>query len=61
MESERMQSLPPSLQQIAQARLDHPDASLQELGEMLDPPIGKSGVNHRMRRLMTYVNDITPD
>ena len=55
MESERFTTLPPSLQQIAQARLSAPDASLQELGEMLDPPIGKSGVNHRMRRLMTYL------
>lgn len=56
MDSDRLQTLPPSLQQIAQLRVQHPDASLQELGEMLDPPIGKSGVNHRMRRLMTYVD-----
>lgn len=55
IESDRFTTLPPSLQQIAHARLNAPDASLQELGEMLDPPIGKSGVNHRMRRLMTYL------
>ena len=51
-------TLPPSLQAIAQARLSAPDASLQELGEMLDPPIGKSGVNHRMRRLLSYAEEI---
>ena len=38
-------------------RLSNPDASLTELGQMLDPPIGKSGVNHRMRRLMTYLEN----
>ena len=51
-------TLPPSLQMMAQARLAAPDASLQELGEMLDPPIGKSGVNHRMRRLLSYAEEI---
>ena len=61
IDSDQLQSLPPSLQQIAMLRVQNPDASLQELGEMLDPPIGKSGVNHRMRRLMSYTTDITPD
>lgn len=51
----RIFSLPPSLQEIALARLNQPDASLAELGASLQPPIGKSGVNHRMRRLMAYV------
>ena len=32
-------------------RLEHPDAALKELGEMLTPPVGKSGVNHRLRKL----------
>ncbi len=45
-------SLPPSLAQVAQLRLLHPDASLQQLGEMLDPPVGKSGINHRLRRIV---------
>jgi len=54
MDSDRMASLPPSLQEIARARLQYPHATLAELGALLDPPIGKSGVNHRMRRLMTY-------
>ena len=45
-------TLPPGLQAIARLRLEYPELSLKELGEMLDPPVGKSGVNHRMRRLM---------
>ncbi len=44
-------NLPPSLKEIALLRLSHPDASLRELGEMLTPKIGKSGVNHRLRKL----------
>ena len=43
--------LPEPLAEMAQARLDHPDASLKELGTYLDPPVGKSGVNHRLRKL----------
>ena len=45
-------TLPPALREIARLRVENPDQSLQQLGEMLDPPVGKSGVNHRMRRLM---------
>lgn len=43
--------LPPSLREIAELRLIYSDASLKELGQMLNPPIGKSGVNHRLRKL----------
>ena len=39
-------------------RLDNPDASLQELGEMLDPPLGKSGVNHRLRKICQIADDL---
>ena len=45
-------TLPPTLREMAEARLAHPDLSLEELGNSLHPPLGKSGVNHRMRRLM---------
>lgn len=45
------EKLPDGLQEAAQARLSHPDASLKELGEILSPPVGKSGVNHRLRKL----------
>lgn len=39
------------LRQMAEVRLENQDASLKELGELLDPPVGKSGVNHRLRKL----------
>ncbi len=39
------------LREIALLRLDYPESSLQELGQMLSKPIGKSGVNHRLRKL----------
>lgn len=44
-------SLAEGLREIAKLRLDNPDASLKELGTMLLPPIGKSGVNHRLRKI----------
>jgi hypothetical protein len=44
-------SLPEDLVAAAQARLDHPDLSLKELGETLRPPLGKSGMNHRLKKL----------
>ena len=43
--------LPAGLEEIALARLEQPDATLKELGDSLDPPVGKSGVNHRLRKL----------
>lgn len=39
------------LDEIAEVRLQYPEATLKELGAMLDPPVGKSGVNHRLRKL----------
>lgn len=45
------ENLPESLRQMAEVRLEHPDVSLKELGAYLDPPVGKSGVNHRLRKL----------
>ncbi len=51
-EADALASLPAPLRQLARARLDNPDASLAELGEMLTPPLGKSGVYHRMAKLM---------
>ena len=44
--------LPANLKEIAQIRLENPDASLQELGQMLKEPIGKSGVNHRLNKII---------
>lgn len=44
-------SLPKDLQQAAQVRLENPDLSLKDLGELMDPPLGKSGMNHRLKKL----------
>ena len=46
------------LEEIATLRLHHPEASLKELGEMLMQPIGKSGVNHRLRKLSMIAEHI---
>ena len=43
--------LPRPLQQMAQVRMEEPDMALKDLGALLDPPIGKSGVNHRLKKL----------
>lgn len=51
-------TLPPGLQEIARLRLEHTSLSLNELGQLMDPPVGKSGVNHRMRRLMEIAKEI---
>lgn len=50
--------LPPSLQMMAKVRLENPDATLLELGSLLEPKIGKSGVNHRLRRLGEIAADL---
>ena len=46
-----LEGLPEPLRQMADVRLENPQASLGELGKLLDPPVGKSGVNHRLRKL----------
>ena len=47
--------LPRELQDIGRARMLHPEASLEELGQMVSPPLGKSGANHRMRKLLEAI------
>ncbi len=44
-------SLPDTLREVAIERRMHADATLEELGALLDPPLGKSGVYHRLRRI----------
>ncbi len=53
-----LNQLAKSLREIAELRLEYPERSLQELGQMLDPPIGKSGVNHRLRKLGDIANEM---
>ena len=53
-----LDGLPDNLREMALVRLERPDATLKELGEALDPPVGKSGVNHRLRKLGLLANDL---
>lgn len=53
-----LDKLPGGLADIAWLRLANPDASLKELGEMLVPPVGKSGVNHRLRKLSQMADEL---
>lgn len=53
-----LNKLPVNLREIAELRLKHQDASLKELGQMLNPPIGKSGVNHRLRKIDEFAEKI---
>jgi len=47
-----------ALREMAEVRLAHPEAALKELGNFLDPPVGKSGVNHRLRKLSSIADDL---
>jgi len=53
-----LDKLPIRLQDIARLRLANPDVSLKELGEIMEPPIGKSGVNHRMRKIEELAEEL---
>lgn len=52
-------SLPSHLRELAETRLENPEASLSELGVMLDPPITKSTVKYRWKRLTDFVGEIS--
>lgn len=54
-----LDALPPPLREVAYARLENPEATLQELGELLSVPLGKSGINHRLRKLQQLARSIT--
>lgn len=51
-------SLPENLREIAQLRLENPETSLKELGTMLETPISRSGVNHRLEKILSIAADI---
>ena len=46
-----LNKLPLTLREVAEVRINNPETSLSGLGELLNPPIGKSGVNGRLRKL----------
>ena len=53
-----LSGLPESLQEMARIRRERPEATLKELGEALEPPVGKSGVNHRLRKLSLVAEEL---
>ena len=50
--------LPEKLQMVAKIRLENFDISLQEIGDMMNPPLGKSGVNHRLRKISEIAEEL---
>jgi len=58
MRSGRWDTLPEKLQQTANLRCDNPEATLQELAEMCRPPVSKSAVNHRLRKLLALAAEV---
>lgn len=56
-----LEKLPAPLQLLAQARLNNPEASLKELGNLLNPSIGKSGVNHRLRKIENIAENLSEE
>lgn len=53
-----LDSLSEPLRQMAEIRMENPDASLNELAEMFEPPISRSGVNHRLSRLVKIAEEL---
>lgn len=53
-----LDNLPESLAEAARKRLEYPEATLKELGALMDPPLGKSGVNHRLKKLSELAEDL---
>lgn len=58
IEKNVLDNLPPQLKELALLRIDYPDSTLRELGVMLDPPLSKSGVAYRMRKLENYAQEL---
>lgn len=53
-----LDALPEELREIAYLRLENPELSLRELGEALDRPLTRSGVNHRLRRILEFAEKL---
>lgn len=58
IENYGLENLPETLREAAQIRLENPEASLAEIGKMFKVPIGKSGVNHRLNRIVEFANNL---
>lgn len=57
-DTEGLDSLPMPLREMALIRLEYPEAPLKDLGKYMDPPVGKSGINHRLRKLAAVADAI---
>jgi DNA-binding protein WhiA len=55
-----IRELPEALQDYIRLRVTHPDATLRELGQLTDPPLSKSAIYHRVRRLEELANQLDP-
>ncbi len=55
--TKKIDELSKNLKEIAILRIENPDASLVELGKMLQEPIGKSGVNHRLKKIVEIAEE----
>lgn len=53
-----LESMPELLRNLAEVRLENPDVSLKELGTLLEEPVGKSGVNHRLRKISELAENL---
>lgn len=53
-----LSSLPDVLEEMAKVRLENPDANLKELGDLIKPPISKSGVNHRLKKIIKIAEEL---
>lgn len=58
MNSGKANRLPPELRDAAKAHMENPGASLAELGAMMNPPIGKSGMRHRLEKLAEFAENL---
>ncbi len=56
--SSAFDELPEGLREIAELRVEYPEASLAELGQMLASPVGKSGVNHRLKKINLFAENL---
>ena len=56
--SDLWKSLPQQLKDLALLRVDYPDYTLKELGKLTDPPLSKSGIAYRMRKLEKIAQEI---
>ena len=52
-------TLPAELRTLAEIRLEYPELSLEEIGQMLSPPLGKSGVSHRFQKIRDQADRLT--